>query len=254
MYSRRGKRSIWLLAVLLLMSALILQGCGGSDKKEKSTKAKKEDPAETQRKKAVKKAKNRPEVVDEDEDDWLILVNKQYGLSEDYIPNDLVTLEDCDFSVGNEETKQLKEKAADALEEMIGAAADDDIDIVMRTGYRSYEYQEMLYNSYVATDGQEAADTYSGRPGYSEHQSGLCCDVGIKGQDLNSFTGTDAADWVEDNAHKYGFILRYPEGKEDITGYMYESWHIRYVGKGPAAYMHKHDMTLEEYLDKVPED
>ena len=256
---RNRTRLIYVCAVLIVCTALFLQfgGCGKKGKsdsgKAKSAaageaKKKKKDPAEAAREKAMKTAAERPELISGDDGDILMIVNKNYGLTKDYVPTDLTKLTDCDFSIGSEETKQLKKEAADALEEMFAAAREDGYEILMRTGYRSYEYQEMLYNSYVATDGQEAADKYSGRPGYSEHQSGLCCDLGLEGLDLNNFTGTDAAKWVEEHSWEYGFVVRYPEGKEDITEYIYESWHVRYVGREAAKYMHEHDMVLEEYL------
>lgn len=120
--------------------------------------------------------------------------------------------------------------------------------------YRSYYTQESLYNRYVAADGEAAASRYSAKPGYSEHQSGLAMDIG---DDANAsawaettFDHTDAAIWLAENAHKYGFILRYQEGKEEITGYMHESWHFRYVG-GIATKIYESGLTLEEYLALV---
>lgn len=240
-------RMICCLAVLLLV-ACCLPACGGSEKEAKSEKTK-EDPGEAQRKKAIKRAKDRPKELEEDEDDYLMIVNKKYGLTAGYEPNDLITVETCDEDFTNEDCRQMKGKAAEALEKLFAAARKEDHEIVLRTGYRAYGYQKSLYESYVNSKGEKKADTYSAKPGYSEHQTGLCCDVGIEGVKLNSFTNTRAAIWLEKNCWKYGFILRYPRGKEDITGYIYESWHIRYVGKKAAAYMHKHDMTLEEYLD-----
>ena len=192
--------------------------------------------------------KERPNPLPEDTGDILMIVNKRYGLADTYVPEDLVTLSRCDYSIGSAETKQLKSEAAAAREEMFDASREAGYELVMRTGYLSYGYQKGLYGSYVNSDGQEAADTDSGRPGYSEHQSGLCCDVGVQGLDLNNFTGTDEAAWVQEHCHEYGFVVRYPEGKEDVTGYIYESWHIRYVGKDAAAYLQEHDMVLEEYL------
>ncbi len=250
------KQRLLCLGLCLLLTAAFLEGCGSSakDKAEKVEKTKKEDPAEKAREEAVAKTKERPEVIDEDDGDLLILVNKQYGLSKNYVPGDLVQVKTCDTTFSSNTVKKMKSEAAEALEELFTAAREEDHEIVLRTGYRPYGYQEALYNSYVKSKGKDKADTYSARPGYSEHQTGLCCDVGIKGVDLNSFTNTRAAKWLEKNAWHYGYIVRYPQKKEDITGYIYESWHIRYVGKEPAAYMHKHEMTLEEYLDQVPEE
>ncbi len=121
------------------------------------------------------------------------------------------------------------------------------------SGFRSYEYQTTLYNRYVNRDGKENADRYSARPGYSEHQTGLAFDIGEKGrQDLwltAEFGETPAGQWLMNNAHRYGFILRYPQGKEHITGFMYESWHYRYVGVEHAETIYNENTTLEEYLN-----
>ena len=217
--------------------------------KQEQQEKKSQDPAEEARKKAIKAAKKRENPLTEDTGDILMIVNKEFSLSEDYKPNDLTKVEHCDFSVGSDECHQLKKEPAEAIEEMFSAAREDGYEIVMRTGYRSYGYQAALYESYKEKDGEEAADKYSARPGTSEHQSGLCCDVGVEGNDLNAFEGTDEAKWIADNSWKYGFVVRYPEDKEDITGYMYEAWHIRYVGKEAAEYMHEKNMTLEEYLE-----
>ncbi|WP_332646359.1 M15 family metallopeptidase [Lysinibacillus sp. 54212] len=139
-----------------------------------------------------------------------------------------------------------------ALNEMIAAAKKDGFVLVAFSGFRSYEYQNTLYTNYVNRDGKEAADRYSARPGYSEHQTGLSFDIGEKGQEdlwlTSEFGETEAGRWLVNNAHKYGFILRYPKGKENVTGYMYESWHFRYLGKELAEKVYQSRLTLEEYL------
>ena len=115
----------------------------------------------------------------------------------------------------------------------------------MISGYRSYDYQAQLYNGYVARDGKEAADRYSAQPGKSEHQTGLAFDVGSID---NNYGETAAGRWLAAHCADYGFILRYPPGKEHITGYMYEPWHIRYVGASTARAIMSSGLTLEEYL------
>lgn len=125
------------------------------------------------------------------------------------------------------------------------AAADNGFSIPLLSGYRSYDYQSDLYNQYVARDGVEAADRYSARPGYSEHQTGLAFDIGSID---NNYGYTPAGQWLAQNAHTYGFIIRYPEGKESITGYMYEPWHVRYLGKDVAQQVYASGLTLEEFL------
>lgn len=139
-----------------------------------------------------------------------------------------------------------------AFEKMATAAKAEGIELVAFSGYRSYEYQTTLYERYVAKDSKDAADRYSARPGYSEHQSGLAFDIGEKGREdlwlTSAFGETKAGQWLVNNAHKYGFILRYPEGKEDITGFMYESWHFRYLEGDLATKVYEAGVTLEEYL------
>ena len=139
-----------------------------------------------------------------------------------------------------------------AFEKMAAAAKNEGFELVAFSGFRSYEYQQSLYDRYVSRDGKDAADRYSARPGYSEHQSGLAFDIGEKGnEDLwltDAFGESAAGKWLVNNAHKYGFILRYPKGKEDITGYMYESWHFRYLEGDTATKVYKAGVTLEEYL------
>ena len=171
----------------------------------------------------------------------LVLVNKFFHLKEDYIPSDLVSL-GAQYNRGA--NSRMRKEAADALMKMVDAAKLDNIILYNASAFRTYDYQENLYNKYIQRDGQEAADKYSARPGYSEHQTGLCSDLNVID---DSFEGTDEANWLLYNAYKYGFILRFPKGKEDITGYKYEPWHYRYVGLEAAKIIHDDDITLEEY-------
>lgn len=120
-----------------------------------------------------------------------------------------------------------------------------DVWIISASGYRSYATQTAVYNNYASQYGQASADTFSARPGYSEHQTGLAMD--FSPIDI-AFAGTAQFSWLQANAYKYGFVLRYPEGKSDITGYTYEPWHWRYVGSDVATDMHDRGITtLEEY-------
>ena len=126
------------------------------------------------------------------------------------------------------------------------AALEDGIELKVVSGFRSYDIQNGLYNRYVARDGKAAADTYSARPGHSEHQTGLAADLNSVD---NNFGDTKEGKWLNDNCYKYGFILRYPKGKEEYTGYMYESWHFRYVGDiAKELYNNGSWLSLEEYL------
>ena len=171
----------------------------------------------------------------------LVLVNKFYHLKEDYMPSDLVSL-GGQYNKGA--NSRMRKEAAEALMKMIDAAKLDNIILYNMSAFRSYDYQVNLYNRYIKRDGKEAADKYSARPGYSEHQSGLCTDLN---EISDAFEGTDEAIWLQNNAYKYGFILRFPKGKENITGYKYEPWHYRYVGIDAAKIIYEDDITLEEY-------
>lgn len=163
----------------------------------------------------------------------VLVANKKYPLPKTFQPG-----EDVD--------------ARAAFELMAADARKAGFELVAFSTYRSYEYQQTLYNNYVERDGKENADRYSARPGYSEHQTGLAFDVGEVGREdlwlTSEFGETEAGKWLVNNAHKYGFILRYPQGKEKITGYMYESWHFRYLGIQLATEVKKSNLTLEEYL------
>ena len=179
----------------------------------------------------------------------LILVNKYNYLTEDYIPENLEPIDIAYARSG----MQLVREAKEAFEILSEDAKKEGMNIIAMSSYRSYDYQVNLYDNYVATDGKEAADTYSARAGYSEHQTGLAVDVYNKVLPYTSFEETEEFNWMQENAYKYGFILRFPKDKVNITGYQYESWHYRYVGKEAAKYIHNHDLTLEEYYVKKVE-
>ncbi len=179
----------------------------------------------------------------------LILVNKYNYLTEDYIPENLEPIDIAYARSG----MQLVREAKEAFETLSEDAKKEGMNIIAMSSYRSYDYQVNLYDNYVATDGKEAADTYSARAGYSEHQTGLAVDVYNKVLPYTSFEETEEFNWMQENAYKYGFILRFPKDKVNITGYQYESWHYRYVGKEAAKYIHNHDLTLEEYYVKKVE-
>ena len=165
----------------------------------------------------------------------LILVNKYNYVTEDYIPENLEPL-DTNYARSG---MQLVKDAKEAFEKLSQSAKNDGMTILAMSSYRSYDYQVNLYNNYVKTDGKEAADTYSARAGYSEHQTGLAADVYNGEVPYTSFEETEEFTWMQENAYKYGFILRFPKDKVDITGYQYEAWHYRYVGKEVAKYIAK---------------
>lgn len=157
----------------------------------------------------------------------ILIANKTYPLPSDYNPG-------------------VDPEANAALNEMISAAAKEGINLYMISGFRSYATQQVLYNNYVARDGVAAADRYSARAGHSEHQTGLAFDLNSLEQ---SFGNTKEGIWLKNNCWKYGFIIRYPENKESVTGYMYEPWHVRYLGKEIAKSVYESGLCLEEYLN-----
>lgn len=158
----------------------------------------------------------------------ILIANKTYSLSNKYAPGELT-----------------KETIA-AFEKMKKDATKEGINLKIISGYRSYSHQQTLYNNYVKRDGKKEADRYSARPGHSEHQTGFAFDVNSLEQ---SFGNTKAGKWLSNNCYKYGFVLRYPKGKETITGYMYEPWHFRYIGEeAKSLYNNGNWLTLEEYL------
>ncbi|WP_251553941.1 M15 family metallopeptidase [Neobacillus muris] len=181
----------------------------------------------------------------------LVLVNKQYGLPEEYRPRDLV-YPDVPFLFSDKiDKRKMREEAAKALEQLFSGAKEDGISLMGVSAYRSYKTQTDLFDYYVHREGEKAAETFSAFPGHSEHETGLAIDVtGGDGRCAaeDCFADTEAAKWLAEHAHEYGFIIRYPEGKEQITGYKYEPWHIRYVGKKSAKEMAERGITLEEFL------
>jgi zinc D-Ala-D-Ala carboxypeptidase len=183
------------------------------------------------------------------------LVNKMFGLPSNYIPGDLVR-PNVEFSFGEEKLEKslMRKEAAEALEKMFAGAKSFGIELAAVSGYRSYGRQDVLYNAEVSRVGEEKAQEAVAVPGYSEHQTGLTMDISSKNNNFNldeRFGSTKEGVWLAHNAHKYGFILRYPKGKEGITGYMYEPWHFRYVGIQAAEEIYKNKWTLEEYFNNV---
>lgn len=179
----------------------------------------------------------------------LILVNKYHYLTKSYVPNNLVPINPDYARNGMSLVKEAKE----AFEKLSQDAKQDNMMIFAISSYRSYDYQLNLYNTYVGADGKKAADTYSARAGFSEHQTGLVVDIYDGITPYTSFEETKEFKWMQENAHKYGFILRYPKDKVKITGYQYESWHYRYVGTKIAKIIKEKNLSLEEYYVKEVE-
>ena len=189
--------------------------------------------------KNIKKVK-KPDSID-------ALVNKNNQLDKNYTPNDLVKL---NLTCANE-NKFLREEAAFSFEQMCLDAKKQGYKIIAVSGFRSYFYQQELFEYYVKTMGEDKALEASAKPGHSEHQTGLVIDIeGSIGKYID-FELTNEFEWMKENAYRYGFILRYPKGKKNITGFKYEPWHYRYVGKEVAKIIHEKKITLEEYHKKL---
>ena len=171
------------------------------------------------------------------------IVNKYYKLDSTYEPDDLVVV-NSKFASG---TQKLRKEAAGKFEEMCEAALNDGYKIYAGSTYRSYDYQKGLYNRYVASNGFDAAETFSARAGYSEHQLGLAIDI-VSGKWDYLNEKDPEYKWLIDNSYKYGFILRYPRGKEYVTGYEFEDWHFRYLGKDLATSVYESKLTYDEYV------
>lgn len=175
---------------------------------------------------------------------YQVLVNKFYKLDKEYTPNNLVKI---DKKYGRE--RQVEKRVYEAFIEMYNAIEKEGMGIYITSPYRSYSYQKSLYNNYAKENGTEKADTFSARAGYSEHQTALAIDITAKGLMYTKFATTKEFEWMLKNCYKYGFILRYPKDKERQTGYMFESWHYRYVGKKIAKYIHDNGITYDEYYE-----
>lgn len=181
-------------------------------------------------------------------DSITVIINKKHPLPDSYEPSDLV----IPSVKSTKDGLLLRQEAATALETMFADAEKEGISLRLGSGYRSYQTQERLFNDYVSRDGEAAANRYSARPGQSEHQTGLAVDIGDSSLNnwlKNSFKNTEEGIWLRDNSYKYGFVLRYLEGKEDITGYIYEPWHFRYVGIEEAEKIKFANCTLEEFYN-----
>lgn len=184
-----------------------------------------------------------------------VLVNKQFSLPKDYKPDELV-FPNIDYIFSEKlDKRKLRKEAAEAIEIMFKGAAEDQIFLLGVSAYRSNATQKALFERYVKRDGEAKARTYSALPGHSEHETGLAIDVtGSDGKCAaqDCFGDTKEATWLAEHAAEYGFIIRYPKGEQDITGYKYEPWHLRYVGSTVSQEIAENGLTLEEYYNAVP--
>lgn len=217
----------------LIFSTLLLTACGNhSNNKDVSDNDQNQQNEDTQNNQHIKKnhkkvTKNGCTYIDN-----ILIVNKEVSLPSNFNPGE------------NPESQQ-------ALQQMFNQAHKEGLNLYKISGFRDYQTQVQLFNQYAARDGKKAADKYSARPGHSEHQTGLTYDVGAVGSNKNlykSFGNTKEGKWIAKHAHEYGFIVRYPKGKEKVTGYQYEPWHLRYLGKDTANKVYQSNQALEEYL------
>ncbi len=197
---------------------------------------------------------SKPQIVQNDQTNKksnktdIILVNKTNTVTKNYRPENL-TIPNVKFIYyADPKVKQMESKAAEALESLFQAASKDNITLLAVSGYRPYEYQRGLYNNDKQSSNN--TDKYLAKPGTSEHQTGLAMDVlSDEYSSLDEgFVNTKAYEWLKENCYKYGFIIRYPKEKEDITKYNFEPWHIRYVGITHSKEITNKNLTLEEYL------
>lgn len=184
-----------------------------------------------------------------------VYVNKEYCLSKNYVPENLV-VPDISFDImGKSERKLMRDDAAKAIEALFTAALDDGYELFGISGYRSFSRQKEIFLNNIVNKGKTHTLQYSAAPGTSEHQTGLAMDVSAKSISyrlISAFSNCDEGKWLASHAHEYGFIIRYPKDRSSITGFAYEPWHIRYVGDNLANYLYTNNMTLDEYYNYLP--
>ncbi len=178
--------------------------------------------------------------------DQMVLCNKYNKLPDDFVPGNLVQVPDG-YYVNDGKDYRIDETVMSCFKSMADDAKDQGIGLKIISGYRSNDYQANLHKSSAARNGKEYADKYVARPGHSEHETGLAIDINSVS---SHFENTESFRWLQDNAHLYGFILRYPKGKEHITGFGYEPWHYRFVGAQAANEIKEMDITFDEYCAK----
>ncbi|WP_236717645.1 M15 family metallopeptidase [Rummeliibacillus stabekisii] len=244
MIKKHVKKSSFAFLSIAALAGSILAGCNDIKQEPSDKPVQKEvshDPATEKKKTKIK---------DEKVDAGGYIIGKKLPKKATYMQGFLVASKQ--YPLPASYAPGENPEARDAFSKLNAAASLDGFHFDAFSTYRSYDRQVELYNAYVKRDGKKAADRYSARPGYSEHQTGLAFDIGEVGNEAayadNAFGKTEAGKWLAKNAHKYGFIMRYPKGKETVTGYMHESWHFRYVGPKAAKEIYKKNETLEEYL------
>ncbi len=251
MISKDFLRKLLIVTGALLITSLLAYGLRSDKNKKPKTDSSVTEKSEV-KKESVSK---RPQLDIKTATSQYVLVNKTYGIQpEDYKPGDLVVPDVATSSSDSKDEQSIREIIRPSLEKMLKDAKASNLDLVMNSGFRSFKSQGFYFNNYVKQSGLEAAKKFSAQPGHSEHQTGLAFDLSYADRKCYldiCFGQTDAGKWLADHAHDYGFILRYPYGKSDITGYQYEPWHFRYVGKDVANEIYEKKLTYEEYLKNL---
>jgi D-alanyl-D-alanine carboxypeptidase len=252
----------WKNGILIIGCLLLFTGCSNvvafskmAPKSETTPSASKKDSLTLQAEYFNKTKNVNGKNIIQNPTNLLVLVNKNYSLPSGYVPPDLVR-PNVAFSFGDQKVEQsyLRKEAAGALEKMFSVAKKSGIELYAASGYRSFRYQKALYDAEVRQVGQAKASLAEALPGTSEHQTGLAMDIASKSTNLlltEGFADTSEGKWLNENAHRFGFILRYQKGKEGNTHYEYEPWHFRFVGVKVATIIYEHNWTLEEYFNKV---
>ena len=264
-YKINWKRmSIFLLLVILVIFLCVkcVSGCVSRDKADPADKVKDNlvDPSKIELRgdeppvgddRSIRGIPDLKDVLTYDDGDLMVLVNKYHGVARDYKPENMV---EVDLSMAAWDGIYIKREAYDAYTEMFNDAAEQGYTLCVCSGYRTYDYQQELFESNLADHGEEYTYMFSAYPGRSEHHTGLAIDITSPSMDWalsQEFADYPEGQWLDEHCQDYGFILRYPEGKEDITGYGYEPWHFRYVGKDAAKEIMSKGITFEEYLGEA---
>lgn len=243
---RQTLRRGWLFIVLFVVAVFMVTVSINVTFKQHHQSSKTSQTTSTQSKKASPQAALKK--ASQETGNIAQLVNKTHPLPADYVPPDLVKV-----NLPSIRDTYLRKEAANALTQMFAAAKKDGAELSCSSGYRSYANQKNIYDQHVASMGAQQANEISSKPGQSEHQTGLTMDLTCSAMDgdlQQSFINTKEGKWVAAHAHEYGFIVRFPKGKEQETGYEYEPWHVRYLGKSLATKVYRSGLSYEAYLDR----
>ncbi|MFY4775021.1 M15 family metallopeptidase [Metabacillus sp. RGM 3146] len=247
-----------IMFLLLLFSFTVMTACSPQHSNEVSPASKEKTAVNKQSSErpllshTTKKGANGQTIVTNPED-ILVLVNKKRLLPSDYIPRDLVIPNIPWAFKENLEKKHLRKPAASAAEKLFQKAKEEGISLIGQSGYRSYSRQKSIFAFNTKQSNKEEANQVSAIPGESEHQTGLALDVTspeVNYELTEEFGQTKEGIWLKEHAADFGFIIRYQKGKESITGYQYEPWHIRFVGEEAAKFIVKNGLTLEQYFKR----